>query len=176
MKRWGLWIVMPLAVMAAIAGWNYVALQRPLSSALGADPRNDGVGVIAHYGWFVNPDVLVFDLRDVSGNNSEADVLRSLLQFAQAMQNANFGTVILAYKGHARFMLKGSYFKQLGVEFSYQNPVYTLRTLPEHVYNLDGTPAFGTWSGGLLGVVGHQMEDLNSFGKQWFLEEAVRDQ
>lgn len=32
-----------------------------------------------------NRDVLVFDLRNVSGDNSEVDVLRSLLQFAQAM-------------------------------------------------------------------------------------------
>jgi hypothetical protein len=163
-------------MLAAVAGWNYVALQLPLSSTLHADPRNEGVGVFAHYEWFVNPDVLVFDLRSIAGSNSEADVLRSLLQYAEAMQSDDFGTVILAYKGHPRFMLKGSYFKQLGVEFSYQNPVYTLRTLPEHVYNLDGTPAFGTWSGGLLSVVGHQMEDLNAFGRKWFLTEAAMSQ
>lgn len=176
MKRWWKWILAPIAVVVVVAGWNYIALQRPLSSALSADPRNEGIGVLTHYEWYVNPDVLVFDLRDVSGDNSEADVLRSLLQFAQAMQNNDFDTVVLAYKGNPRFMLKGAYFKQLGVEFSYQNPVYTLRTLPAHVYNLDGTPAFGTWTGGWLGVVGHQMEDLNAFGRRWFLTDAVNDQ
>ena len=176
MKRWGMLLLMPLATVAAVAGWNYVALQRPLSNTLRVDPRNEGIGVFVHYEWFVNPDVLVFDLRNVSGNNSEADVLRSLLQYAQAMQRHAFNTVILAYKGDARFMLKGAYFKQLGVEFSYQNPIYTLRTLPEHVYNLDGSPAYGEWTGGLLGVVGHQMEDLNAFGRKWFLTDAASDQ
>ena len=176
MKRWGMWLLAPLVVIAAVAGWNYFALQRPLSGRLSADSRNEGVVAIAHYGWFVNPNVLVFDLRSISGNNSEADVLRCLLQFAEAMKSNNFSTVILAYKGNARFILKGDYFKELGVEFSYQNPIYTLRTLPEHVYNMDGSPAFGIWTGGLLGVVGHQIQDLNTFGGKWFLTEAASDQ
>ncbi|TNY27002.1 hypothetical protein [Fulvimonas soli] len=174
MKRRGLlWLLVPVVVIAAIAGWNYFGVQQPLSKALAADSRNEGLSVFAHYQWYVNADVLVFDLRGVSGTNSEADVFRSMLQFAQAVQSRNFNKVILAYKGTPRFMLEGAYFKQLGVEFAYQNPVYTLRTLPEHVYNLDGTPAFGTWTGGLLGVVGHQMQDLNEFGRQWFINDAA---
>jgi hypothetical protein len=155
------WILVPVVLAAAgVAGWNYQVVQRPLSNALAADSRNTGLSVFAHYKWFVNPRVLVFDLRGVSGSNSEADVMRTLLQ------------VILAYKGQPRFLLEGSYFRQLGAEYDYQNPVYTLRTFPEHVLNLDGTHAFGSWSGGLLGVVSHQMADLNDFGKQWFLADA----
>jgi hypothetical protein len=176
MKRSGVWLLVPLVVIATVAGWNYFALQRPLSTALSSDSRNEGVVAIAHYGWLVDPNVLVFDLRSISGSNSEADVLRCLLQFAEAMKSNDFSTVVLAYKGNARFILKGDYFKELGVEFSYQNPVYTLRTMPEHVYNMDGSPAFGTWTGGLLGVIGHQMEDLNAFGRKWFLTDAARDQ
>lgn len=172
-RRSIIWILVPILVIAAIASWNYFSAQHQLSSALASDSRNEGLSEFAHYQWYVNPSVLVFDLRDVSGTNSEADVLRSLLQYAQAMKSRNFSKVVLAYKGDPRFMLEGSYFKKLGVEFSYQNPVYTLRTLPEHVYNLDGTPAFGTWTGGLLGVVGHQMQDLKSFGRQWFLTDAA---
>ena len=174
MKRHGLlWLLVPVMVIAAIAGWNYFGVQQPLSSVLAADSRNEGLSASAHYQWYVNSDVLVFDLRGLSDTNSQADVFRSMMHFAQAVQSRNFSKVILAYKSTPRFMLEGSYFKQLGVEFAYQNPVFTLRTLPEHVYNLDGTPAFGTWTGGLLGVVGRQMQDLNTFGRRWFINDAA---
>lgn len=171
--RSAIWLLVPVAFVAAAASWNYFSAQRPLSSALASDPRNGGLSEFAHYQWYVNPNVLVFDLRGVSETNSELDVLRSLLQYTQAVKSRNFSKVVLAYKGQPRFMLKGSYFKQLGVDYSHQNPVYTLRTLPEHVYNLDGTPAFGTWTGGWLGVVKHQMHDLNAFSRQWFLSDAA---
>jgi len=52
-----------------------------------------------------------------------------------------------------------------------QNPVYTMRTFPQNVYALDGSPAFETWSGGLLGVLGKQLEDFSEFHKQWYLNE-----
>jgi hypothetical protein len=47
--------------------------------------------------------------------------------------------------------------------------------LPEHVYALDGTPAFGTWTGGWLGVMGKQLDDSNEFHKQWWVNEALGD-
>ncbi len=172
-RRNVVWLLVPIAVVVAIASWNYFAVQRPLSGTLSADPRNDGLSIAAHYEWYVNPSVLVFDLRGISGTNSEADVLRNLLQFANAMQSHRFAHVVLEYKGSPRFMLEGAYFQQIGKQYGYQNPIYTLRTLPQHVYHLDGTPAFGTWTGGLLGVVGHQMQDLNTFSRQWFLADAA---
>lgn len=48
-----------------------------------------------------------------------------------------------------------------------QNPIYLIRTLPEQMYRPDGTSAFGSRSGGLLGVFGGQMKDVNEFGRAW---------
>lgn len=45
--------------------------------------------------------------------------------------------------------------------------IYLIRTFPENVKNLDGSPAFSTWEGGLLGVTNRQMEDFNAFMRQW---------
>ena len=59
------------------------------------------------------------------------------------------------------------------MEYGIQNPVYTLRSLPQNVYNLDGTQAFSTWTGGLIGVVGKQMEDLSEFHKQWYINDLA---
>ena len=159
------------ATGCAIFAWNYVTLQHQASQVRSSDSRNEGIEVYAHYGWFINPSVLVFDLRQVSGENSPLDVTRTLLQFAEKQKNRQFDRVILSYKGTPKFQLKGDYFHTLGNDYELQNPVYTLRTLPENVYQLDGSPAFGTWTGGLLGVVGKQMEDLNELHKKWYLSD-----
>jgi hypothetical protein len=66
------------------------------------------------------------------------------------------------------FFIEGDAFGELGQEFDMgQNPVYLVRTLPEKLYRPDGRQAFGTWSGGLLGVVARQMEDVNAAARAW---------
>ncbi|MFP2608696.1 hypothetical protein, partial [Escherichia marmotae] len=73
-----------------------------------------------------------------------------------------------------KFYLKGGYFKTLGQEYGIQNPVYTLRTIPENVYMLNGERAYSVWEGGLLGVMGKQMEDLSDFSKAWYLDDFIK--
>lgn len=162
-------------VGVVVLAWNYLSLQRHASQVISQDPRNDGIKLRTHYQWLINPRVLVFDLRQVSGENSPADVTRILLQFAQRKKDATFDRVVLSYKGTSKFYLEGFYFQNLGVEYEFQNPVYTLRTLPENVYELNGSPAFGTWTGGWIGVVGQQMEDLNELHARWYLFEMTEE-
>lgn len=157
-----------------IALANYFLVHRAVQQALESDGRNQGISVNAHYQYFIVPSVLVIDLRKVSDTNSPSDVTRVLLQIAQVQKEKTFDQVTLAHRGKSKFMLKGEYFKNLGIEFGQQNPVYTIRTLPENIYNLDGTAVFGTWTGGWLGVLGKQMEDFNNFHKQWYIEDLTR--
>lgn len=144
-----------------------------MSVVLDSDPRNKGIAVSIHFGKYINPSELVFDLRDVSGSNSPADVSRVLLQYAETLKAKEFGRIILAYRGTHKFQLKGSYFRTLGEEYRTQNPVYTMRTFPENVYELDGTAAFGKWTGGLLGVFGKQVEDFSELHKRWYLVDMA---
>lgn len=160
--------------VAAVFIVNHFTLQRPMSEILEADPRNDGIVVSAHYGMYINPSELVFDLKEVSVSNSPADISRVLFQYAEALKDKKYDRVILSYRGTAKFHLEGRFFQTLGNEYGTQNPVYTMRTFPENVYTLDGSAAFGTWTGGLLGVVGKQMEDFNEFHKRWYLAEMSR--
>ena len=44
---------------------------------------------------------------------------------------------------------------------------YLIRTLPEKLFNPDGTAAFGRWEGGLLGVLSKQMEDVSAAALRW---------
>lgn len=105
-----------------------------------------------------------------------AKLARSLEQAghdAERKKDQSFERVVLSYKGSSKFQLEGSYFHTLGSDYEFQNPAYTLRTLPENVYELDGSPTFGSWTGGLIGVVGKQMEDLNQLHARWYLYEMV---
>ncbi|RCS20958.1 hypothetical protein DUT91_25205 [Phyllobacterium salinisoli] len=70
--------------------------------------------------------------------------------------------------------MHGAYFNTLGVERNTQNPVYTIRTMPENMMDMEGRPAFSTWTGGLLGVMGKQMEDHQAMHRSWYLDAAVK--
>ncbi|HXF47992.1 MAG TPA: hypothetical protein VNL73_01025 [Verrucomicrobiae bacterium] len=119
----------------------------------------------------INPTKLILDLRKVSLDKAPADVFRCLNHAAEALASKDFTTVELQFRGKPKFLLEGSYFKTLGQEYELQNPVYTIRTFPENVKNMDGTAAFSSWSGGMLGVLQKQMEDFLEFNKQWYVNE-----
>lgn len=167
-----LFLFFAIAVIA-IAVANYAFVQRHMSAVLSDDSRNSGIHIRAHYDYYVDPRVLNFDLRGIGDATSMADVFRVLLQFANSQQDSHFSSVILSHMGTGKFRLDGDYFRQLGREYGEQNPMYTMRTFPEHVYQLDGSAAFGAWTGGLLGVFGKQLEDFNSFHTQWYLEDMA---
>ncbi|HHU93731.1 MAG TPA: hypothetical protein GXX62_01395 [Alcaligenaceae bacterium] len=165
-----------LLVLAAVLAWNYISVWRPVSSALTEDPRNKVTKVAVYHQYLTNPSVLVFDLRSISGDASQTDVMRALFQSAKALKDKTYNEVILAYKGSEKFKLKGIYFQKMGDEYDWQNPIYMTRTFSENVQRLDGKPAFSKWTGGMLGVVKNQMDDLNSLHKEWYLKDWAASQ
>lgn len=164
-------LAIPLAGAGGLTAHNYFSLQSPLDAQVAADARNSGVSVWCHYRHFLPGGHLVFDLRDVRPDKSPADVFRLVLLYAHAMKDHSFGRVWLQHRGADRFFLDGDYFQVIGREFSTQNPVYTMRTFPEHLRRPDGSQAFDQWSGGLLGVVGKQMEDFTRFHREWYIDD-----
>lgn len=146
-------------------------LQRNMNNTLNNDTRNKGISVWVHYKWFINPFELKYDVRDVSKDNSTLDVNRVMLQFSERIKEQKFKKVYLSYRGEDKFYFNGDYFQKLGKDYEFQNPIYTLRTIPENVYSLDNSKKYGTWEGGMLGVLGKQLEDLNSFAKDWYLDD-----
>jgi hypothetical protein len=173
MKRTLLIVALFICVACvSIATWNYLTISRPVEAALAIDSRNQGVQVRVHYHNYLDPTVLSFDLRDVSGQNSMADVFRVLLQSTKALREHDFLRVELEFRGDVRFVLEGPYFKKLGDEYDFQNPVFTMNTFTSHLYRPDGTKAFPEWTGGWLGVMTKEIEQFNEFHKQWYLAES----
>jgi hypothetical protein len=162
-------------VALVIAGANYFNLQHAMSQVQQADPRNEGIRVFVHYKYFVNPSVLVYDLRDVPGKSSPMDVTRVLLQYAEQQKERSFAAVELSHRGDVKFLLQGEYFQKLGQEYGTQKTAYTIRTLPENLYKSDGSNAFGTWTGGILGVLGRQMEDFTTWHRAWYINELTSE-
>ncbi|MBE0570369.1 MAG: hypothetical protein IH618_02400 [Ignavibacteriaceae bacterium] len=169
-----LFVILPIAVIiicGAIWLWNYLTLQQEMDSVINKDYRNSGIDVSVHYGSYVNPNELVYNLTNVTGSKSPSDVFRVLLQFAEQIKEKEFTAIMLEHNGKLKFIIDGSYFNELGREYSFQNPVYTMRTFPSNLKNPDGTQAYSNWTGGLLGVVNEQLEDFNNFHKRWYIND-----
>lgn len=163
------------AIIFAVATVLFInhAVNAPLQKVIHDDRRNEGVTANAHYNG-LDFSTLVFDLKDISGTTSRADVFRVFLHYAHAMKDDKFESVVLAFRGTPKFMITGSYFRKLGEEFDFQNPVYTIRTFPENLQTPDGERAFPVWEGGVFGVVQAQMEDFNKFHDQWYLNDMLK--
>lgn len=175
MKKAGRFCAVVGVLALTVAGWNYTSAERPMAQRLAQDPRNEKLSLWAYHRYGLDPGTLVIDLRQLSGEVASIDVMRALLQSAEAHKDVKFDRVVLSYRGSSKFYLEGEYYQNLGKEYGTQNPAYTLRTFPEHVRKLDGTPAYGTWTGGMLGVLGRQMEDLAEFSKAWYLDDALQE-
>lgn len=165
-KRAILWAV---GILSALAIWNgTVAL--PVASALSGE---EGATTVAYRRWLLSPSQIVFDVRSVDDSQSMASMDRRLFKAAEALKDRSYDSVALAYHGEIKFLMDGSYFQEIGATRQTQNPVYTMRTMQEKLSKPDGTPAFGVWTGGWLGVLGKQLEDHNEFHKRWWVNEEI---
>ena len=156
-------------IVLLVWGMNYVLVGRLIDDALGTDHRNDTYTLAGHYRYFVDPSTLVLDLRRIDGA-APLDLFRGLFQSAKAMHDAErtFTRVELARSGSPVFWMEGSAFGEMGTQFAMgENPVYLVRTLPEKLYRPSGEAAFGTWTGGLLGVALRQMQDAKDAASEW---------
>lgn len=164
--------VVALLLVGGLGVWmlNYVLLTLPVKTAVERDMRDERFALTAHYGNYVEPSHLTLDMRNVE-SISPVGAFRALFDAADTLAAAGrrFDHVTLAYNGQPRFILSGDDFHTLGVERSGgQNPIYMIRTLPEKLRLPDGTThAYGTWEGGIFGVLAKQMNDATDAGKAW---------
>lgn len=165
-------IIIFILVINLYCGMNN-PFQPLMNEVIKNDSRNKGIEVSVYYG--ENKSILMYDLKAISNENSMADVFRVFLQFAEKVKSYKFDKVELAFRKKVKFLIDGDYFQNLGKEYSYQNPIYTMRTFPENLINPDGSKAYPKWTGGWLGVSKKQIEDFNDFHKKWYLEDLLKE-
>lgn len=156
-------------VLATVIGINQFRLNTHATAAM----QNRDVNALAYYRYGVLPSSIVLDLRDVGPESSAARTIGGLVDFAENLSDREFDEVVLAWRGEARFILGGDDFREMGRTASYQNPIFTIRTLPEKLRRPDGSRAFSVWTGGMIGVLGAQMDDVNDFAGRWYLDDAI---
>lgn len=165
-RSWPLWLG---AVLGLLIAWNAI-VAIPVIRALSEEK---GATTFVYRHWLVSPNRIVFDVWSVDGSQAMVDMDRRLFKAAEALQEKKFDAVVLAYRGEGKLVLDGGFFQEVGATRQTQNPLYLVRAMQEHVTNLDGSPAFDTWTGGWLGVLGKQMEDHNEFHNRWWLRAAL---
>lgn len=167
--NWKIALATLFSVVIVIVGVNHFRLNSLAAEAM----KFRDVEVLAYYRYGVLPNSVVLDIREVDLENSAAATIGGLIEFADALSERDFREVVLAWRGEPRFILGGRDFQEMGREAPYQNPVYTIRTLPEKLRRPDGSRAFSVWTGGMIGVLGAQMDDVNEFARQWYMLDAI---
>ncbi|HEX6909892.1 MAG TPA: hypothetical protein VF142_05845 [Longimicrobium sp.] len=158
-----------VAFLTTVLLAGYMRVGKPVADVIAADPRNEALHIAARQAYYVNPRVLVLDLKSAE-SASPADLWRVLFDAAEALleHEREFDQVILARRGTPVFVLSGSDFETLGKQRDYgENPLYMIRKLPSMLHHPDGNPAYGEWEGGLFGVLTREMEDANSAASRW---------
>lgn len=158
------------AAVSVVIGTNYFRAHMPAQEAL---KHTSEISVASYYHFGVVPDSIVFDLRNVGWDASAALILGRFFAFAEEMKDREFREVRLAHKGKTKFILGGEDFRKIGQDHAWQNPVYTVRTFPEKLRTPDGRSAYSSWTGGMLGVVSAQMNDVNQIAQDWYLEDML---
>jgi hypothetical protein len=158
-------ILFALSILGLTYLLNFVTLKMPVSDRLSEDERNEVVDLSVRYRYYADPSAIAISLNECS-EAAPVDILRALLQTAEALQDRDFSAVELHSGYTHKFTLTGEYFERLGEEYDYQNPVYTARTLPEKLRKPDGTQAYYSLGGGLSGL-SNQMENFSQFALDW---------
>lgn len=169
LKGWWLVLLGPLAVL----GCNAVAVEVPVQMRLAQDSRNAPISIHAYHRWGVNPNEIVLDLWNVDRSAAMVDVTRTLVDSAYALRDRNYNRVWLAYRGGERLLLEGAAFKALGELRETGLSMADLMSVTEYVYRPDGTQAYGSWTGGFLGVMLKQTEAHNQMHHDWYLDSML---
>lgn len=147
---------------------NLFTLKMPVHDRLSEDYRNEDVELSVRYSYYINPKKIVISV-DQCSNAAPVDILRVLLQTAEFLENRSYSTVELHNGYDHRFTMPGYYFKELGEEYDFQNPIYTARTLPEKISKPDGTQAYSNFRSGFSGL-SEEMESFKEFTLDWCIE------
>lgn len=138
-----------------------------LASKLEQCPSKQGIDARAYYVW-MSPDSIVLDLgSNHSSGVRRIDVLHLLLQFLSEIEYSGVRRVFLASEGNRIYFVEVSECEDLVESYDGGGRLWALNNCPSRVRNLDGSPAFESWSGGWLGVLKEQSEDIVTLADRW---------
>lgn len=138
-----------------------------LESCLEGCESKGGIDVRVDYGSLFSREEIVFDLRDTGSQVRRIDPLHLLMQFAHNARDKEFKYVILSRNGKKLFLIEQRDLLELSDSYSNGGRIWAFNHFPERVLSMDGRHPYGSWTGGWLGVLKRQTEDLNAFLTAW---------
>ena len=139
-----------------------------LRKKLGSCESSGIVNADVYYTGFFAEDTVVFDLK--SGGSAAArriDPVHLLLQFSDKLNLYSIERIVLARNGKEVFYISGSDVREPANSYAGGGRIWAFNNLPERVRTMSGTQPFDEWTGGFLGVLKEQSEDVNEFIEKW---------
>jgi hypothetical protein len=154
-------------LVAALVGYmaNVILLQEPVDDILKRSAAFQGMQVSAHYGYWLVPGVVVYDLEDVTIRQTPIDVHTAFLEFAKELKERRFSRVDLSYRGEKRFAIDGASFAKLGDEYSKRNFDYVLYSFPRLLHAASGVKPIDPKSS--------DRDALVQFHKRWYGDDPM---
>jgi DNA-directed RNA polymerase subunit RPC12/RpoP len=125
------------------------------------------VDVSVYYRGYLSTRDIVFDFQTGAAKGRRIDPVHLLMQFASRLNLAGTDNVYLARDGDERFRVASRSLDPLASSYENGGRIWAFNNLPAAVRRIDGSQAYGEWTGGWLGVMKGQVEDLGSFLEQW---------
>ena len=154
-----------IALLIPIYSWQR---NNGLRDKLRSCKTYDVIKADVYHEGFLSSDVVVFDLQD--GGSSTArriDPVHLFLQFSDKLDRHSVQRVILARNGRKIFYISSADLKPLSDSYANDGRLWAFNHLPERVCTMSGSHKYGEWTGGWLGVLEKQTEDLNEFIYDW---------
>lgn len=153
-------------LIAALIGYsaNLFLLQEPINDILSENASFDGMKVSAHYKYWVVPGVVVYDLEQLSMQQTPIDVQTAFLEFADRLKEKRYSRVDLSHAGITKFSLDGAAFSQLGREYARRNFEFTLYEFPLLLRAASGTRPIGPKTG---------RDALLEFHRSWYGQDQL---
>ena len=120
-----------------------------------------------YYSGIAAPDI-VFDVLD--GGESSArriDPVHLLMQFVDKIDLSNGHTIVLARNGTPKFLIRAKDVERHSNSYANGGRLWAMDHLPPICRTPTGERPYTEWSGGFLGVMKGQAEDLNDFLTEW---------
>jgi hypothetical protein len=154
-------------LVAALIGYsaNLLLLQQPVNDILRQNAALRGMKVSAHYEYWVVPGVIVYDLEELSVQQTPIDVHTAFLEFAKKLKAKRYSRVDLSYRGTKKFSIDGASFARLGEEYAKRNFDYVLYSFPRLFRPAEGIAP--------LNPSTPSRDALLEFHRQWYGEDPL---
>lgn len=154
-------------LVAALVGYsaNLFLLQEPMNQVLKQNSAFSGMEVSAHYKYWIVPGVVVYDLDQISVEQTPIDVHTAFLEFAKKLRQKRYSKVELSFKGHTKFSIDGDSFRRLGDEYAKKNFDYVLYRLPHLLHAEDGAK--------VPDASASDRDALLQFHRQWYGNDTM---